>query len=101
MLAVQTLDGEEEAGAIATDSRSGLAAGLWTQDLARALRVVKALRAGTVYVNDFGMGSVQLPFGGVKQSGLGREKGLLGLAEFLEAKTVHIQSAPKAGHWVD
>ena len=101
VLAVQTFDGEEEAVAIANDSRYGLAAGLWTQDLARALRVVKALRAGTVYVNDFGMGSVQLPFGGVKQSGLGREKGLLGLAEFLEAKTIHIQSAPKAGHWVD
>ena len=62
-------------------------------------RLAKALRAGTVYINDFGMGSVQLPFGGCKQSGFGREKGMLGLAEFLEAKTIHIQTAEARAHW--
>ena len=99
VLAVQTFEDEEEAVAIANDSRYGLAAGLWTEDFSRAVRVAKALCAGTVYINDFGMGSVQLPFGGCKQSGCGREKGMLGLAEFLEAKTIHIQTAEARAHW--
>ena len=76
---------------IANDSRYGLAAGLWTQDLMLAHNTAKALRAGTVFVNDYPVMSYALPFGGLKQSGLGVEKGLDGLLEYTDVKTVSIR----------
>lgn len=81
----ETLD---EAVALANGTRFGLAAGIQTADVARALRLAERLTAGTVWINDWGTGNVTFPVGGRRQSGLGREQGPEGLAEFLEYKTI-------------
>jgi len=84
---------EEEAITIANDTIYGLAGGVWTKDAARALRVVRAVRAGTMYVNTYNWSPVELPWGGYKRSGLGRELGSLGLDEFMETKSVIIDTS--------
>lgn len=90
VLAVIPFDSEEEAIHIANDSRYGLAAGVWTESLPRALRVTRALQAGQIWVNTYRALAVQAPFGGFKESGFGREKGQQALDEFLAAKNVMI-----------
>jgi acyl-CoA reductase-like NAD-dependent aldehyde dehydrogenase len=78
----------DEAVRLANDTRFGLAAGIQTADLSAALRAAERLTAGTVWINDWGTGNVTFPVGGRRHSGLGREQGPEGLAEFLEYKTV-------------
>lgn len=82
---------EEEAVALANDSRYGLAAGLWTRDIQRAFRMTKKLRVGTVWVNAYRTLNFAMPFGGVKASGFGRENGSEGLHEYLRDKAVWIE----------
>ena len=74
----------------ANDSRYGLAAGVWTKDISKALRTVEALRAGTVWVNTYNIFDAALPFGGYKESGWGREMGGEVLESYLETKAVCI-----------
>jgi acyl-CoA reductase-like NAD-dependent aldehyde dehydrogenase len=93
VLAVIPFDDEEEAVTIANDTIYGLAGGVWTQDPAKAMRVVKAVRAGTMYVNTYNWSPVELPWGGFKQSGLGRELGRAGMDEFTETKSVVIDTS--------
>ena len=82
-------EGEAEALAIANGTPYGLVAGVWTRDGGRALRMARKLRCGQVFVNNYGAGGgVELPFGGVKRSGHGREKGFLALEEMSATKTV-------------
>jgi betaine-aldehyde dehydrogenase len=88
--AVIPFDDEREALRIANDTSFGLAAAVWSRDIYRALRMVKAIRAGIVWVNHMQPTYVEAPWGGFKQSGFGRELGIHGIDEYLETKQVHI-----------
>jgi acyl-CoA reductase-like NAD-dependent aldehyde dehydrogenase len=81
---------EAEAVSIANDSPFGLAAGIWTRDVGRALRVSSRLRAGTVWINQYRKGHPALPFGGFKSSGYGRVNGREGFQEMTQLKSVQI-----------
>jgi aldehyde dehydrogenase (NAD+) len=93
VLAVIPFKDEEEAVAIANDVAYGLAAGVWTQNIRRALTMSARLQAGTVWVNTYRANSYMSPFGGYKRSGFGREGGKDMIYEYLQAKSVWISMA--------
>lgn len=90
VLAVIAYDDEEEAVRIANDSDFGLSGGVWSASEARALSVARRIRSGTVNVNGGNFYGADAPFGGYKQSGIGREMGREGFEEYLETKTIAI-----------
>ena len=90
VMAVLDFDSEDEVVARANATEFGLAAGVFTRDLARAHRVVAALEAGTCWINTYNVTPIELPFGGVKQSGLGRENGKAAIDYFTQLKSVYV-----------
>lgn len=90
VLTAQRFRSEDEAIALANDSAYGLGAGLWTANLGRAHRLSRRLRAGLVWVNCYADGDITVPFGGVKQSGFGRDKSLHALDKYSDLKTTWI-----------
>ena len=79
--------------AMANDTESGLAAAVWTNDVKKAFKTAQALRAGVVWINDSQPAPTEMPWGGYKQSGVGRELGKEGLEDFLESKSVYVNLA--------
>jgi aldehyde dehydrogenase (NAD+) len=90
VLAVAKFDSEEEAIALANDTLYGLGAGVFSSDAARCMRVSAAIQAGTVWVNSYALLSNAVPFGGMKQSGYGRELGIEAVREYTQTKAVHL-----------
>ena len=92
-------DDEDDLIAQANDSVYGLAAGIWTGDYRRAWRIARCLRAGTIWINTYKQLSIATPFGGFKDSGIGREKGLQGLRIYMQPKALYwgLDDKPAAG----
>ena len=99
VLSIIRFESEDEAVAIANDVAYGLSASVWTRDIDRALGLSRKIEAGTVWINCFMDGFPELPFGGYKQSGLGRELGQHAVEEYTETKTVLIHQGPRTGWW--
>ena len=95
VVAIIPFDEEEEAIQIANDTIYGLAAGLWTRDVAKAIRMAERIEAGTVYINNYFNAATQSPVGGFKQSGYGRENGFEGLRCFMQTKSVWLAIDPQ------
>ncbi|EHR61965.1 aldehyde dehydrogenase family protein [Saccharomonospora cyanea] len=99
ILTVERFSEVEDAVRIGNDTTYGLAAAVWTAEARRAEYVARALRHGTVWINDFGPYLPQAEWGGYKRSGVGRELGHAGLAEYQEAKHIYENTAPEPQRW--
>ena len=99
VLTVETFVTEEEAVRLGNDTTYGLAGAVWTSDAGRGERVARALRHGTIWINDYHPYLPQAEWGGFKQSGVGRELGPTGLHEYLEAKHVYRNLSPAPSGW--
>ena len=86
-------DDIDAAIAMANDTIFGLSAGVWSEDIDKATAVASRLRSGTIWINEWHMLSERAPFGGYKQSGVGREFGNEGLNEYTELKTLYVDDA--------
>ncbi|MFZ9790032.1 MAG: aldehyde dehydrogenase family protein [Candidatus Nanopelagicales bacterium] len=101
VLTVETFKTEEEAIHLGNDTIYGLAGAVWTDDLDKANRVAESLRHGTIWINDYHPYVPQAEWGGFKQSGVGRELGPMGLAEYQEAKHIWQNQKPSVTGWFD
>lgn len=101
VVVIQRFHGESEAIELANNTTYGLAAGVFTQDSSKALRVIRKLRAGITWVNTYGPVYPEAPWGGYKQSGIGRELGTYGLDDYTEVKQININLNPCPTGWFE
>lgn len=101
VVVVMPFEDEEDLIAQANDSVFGLAAGIWSENFRRAWRIGRLLEAGTIWVNTYKKFSISAPFGGFKESGLGREKGRLGILEYMQQKSLYIGLSDRANPWCE
>jgi betaine-aldehyde dehydrogenase len=99
VMAVQKFSNEEEAIELANCTNYGLAGGVFSNDITRAFRVIKAVRSGITWINAYHPTFAEAPWGGFKQSGIGRELGTFGLDEYTEVKQININLAPGKVGW--
>ncbi|WP_017470431.1 betaine-aldehyde dehydrogenase [Amphibacillus jilinensis] len=99
VITVEKFQTEQEAIKLANDSIYGLAGGVWTNDIAKAERCVAKMRMGTVWINEFNLYFPHAPWGGFKQSGIGRELGRLGIEEYTETKHIFQNLKPEPLNW--
>ncbi|MFD1168290.1 betaine-aldehyde dehydrogenase [Oceanobacillus caeni] len=99
VITVEKFSTEEEAIKLANDSIYGLSGGVWTKDIAKAERCVSKMRMGTVWINEFNVYFPHAPWGGYKQSGIGRELGKTGLEEYQETKHIFQNLDPQPNNW--
>jgi len=100
VLSVLAFDTIEQALAIANDTPYGLSAGVWSGSIDTCMEIARGVRSGTVWVNTFMEGYPELPFGGYKQSGLGRELGKRAVEDYTEEKTIQFHRGRRTGWWV-
>lgn len=99
VLSVMPFKDEAEAISIGEDNQYGLACGVWTKDIIKALRVGEAITSGTVWINTYKQFSIAAPFGGQKESGAGREKGIEGLRAYMVQKSYYIDTSQVPNPW--
>ncbi len=92
VMSVLSFDAEDEVVARANDTEFGLSAGVFTKDMARAHRVAADLQAGTLWINHYNLSPVEIPFGGAKSSGIGRENSLEALRHYSQVKSVYVET---------
>jgi betaine-aldehyde dehydrogenase len=100
VLSIMTFETIANAIELANSSVYGLSAGIWTSDINSALKAARSIAAGTVWVNTYLDGPPELPFGGVGQSGIGREVGKLGVEEFMDVKTIQVRTDGYRPRWI-
>jgi acyl-CoA reductase-like NAD-dependent aldehyde dehydrogenase len=100
VLSVLTFDTPDEAVELANKTLFGLSAGVWTRDMDTAVQAARRIQAGTVWLNSFMDGYPELPFGGFKQSGLGRELGRFAVEDYTETKTLQMHLGPRTNWWL-
>jgi acyl-CoA reductase-like NAD-dependent aldehyde dehydrogenase len=100
VLSVLTFGSEDEALRIANNTPYGLSGGVWSASIDSCMTIARGVRAGTIWVNTFMEGSPELPFGGYKQSGIGRELGRRAAEDYTEEKTIQFHRGPRTGWWV-
>jgi len=94
VVSTESWEDEEEVIRIANDSVFGLAAGIWSRDVTKAMRIADRIEAGTIYINNYFNAATQSPVGGFKQSGYGRENGFEGMRCFMQTKSVWLATNP-------
>jgi betaine-aldehyde dehydrogenase len=99
VLSALAFDSEDEAVGIANSPEYGLSGSVWSRSFDRCLTVSRRTRAGTVWMNTFMDGFPELPFGGYRQSGLGRELGRGAAEDYTETKTLHMHHGPRTAWW--